>query len=82
MIGSAGAIVGQSALGQLAQTRSIASGYFTGGIFTLFALPVTIALRKLEEPADGIDETAGARSACAAQGLPAVAAVGPEKATV
>jgi MFS family permease len=82
MIGSAGGIAGQSALGQLAQTRSIASGYFAGGIFTLFALPITIALRKLEDTADGIEEMAGTRSACAAQGLPAVAAVDPEKATV
>ena len=74
MIGNAGSILGQSGLGALAQMRSIASGYVTGGLATLFVLPVLGLLRRLNNPADVIVGKAGKRGACAAQGLPEITA--------
>lgn len=75
LIASSGSVLGQTGLGYLAQTRSIASGYVIGGIVTALVLPVIFGLRRLHEPADIIIGTAGKQGACAAQGLPAVSAV-------
>lgn len=70
---SGGSMLGQGGLGYLSQMRSLSSGYATGGIFTLLALPVLLGLRKLAQPADFITGDAGKEGVCAAQGLPDVA---------
>ena len=75
MFSSIGSVLGQTGLGRMAQTRSIASGYVFGGLFTLLAVPVLVSLRHLEGKADQFDEQAGTKSACAAQGLPGVSNV-------
>jgi hypothetical protein len=46
-----------------------------GGFITVLMLPVIVLLRRLNEPADIIVGMAGTHSACAAQGLPNVAAI-------
>lgn len=78
MMSSGGSALGQSGLGRLAQTRSIAAGYMTGGVITLLALPILFSLRRLNHDADLIVGKAGQRGACAAQGLPEVTAVDPK----
>jgi MFS family permease len=75
MFSSIGSVIGQTSLGRIAQTRSIASGYVFGGLFTLLAVPVLVSLRHIEGTVDQFDEQAGSKSACAAQGLPGVSAV-------
>jgi MFS family permease len=76
MSGNAGGIVGQVGLGWLARTRSIETGYVTGGFALLFALPPLLALRRLGETSDLIiGRSAGAPAPCAAQGIPEVAGV-------
>ena len=75
MFSSVGSVIGQTSLGRIAQTRSIASGYVFGGLFTLLAVPVLVSLRHIEGKADQFDEQAGTKSTCAAQGLPVVSAV-------
>ena len=68
-------MAGQSGLGYLSQIRSIASGYVVGGVFTIFALPVLYALRRLNKPEDAIVGTAGTQGACAAFGIPEVSGI-------
>ena len=75
MISSGISTGSQSGLGWLAQNRSIASGYVTGGIITVVTFPVLLWLRRLDNDADVIIGQAGKQSACAAQGLPQVAHV-------
>jgi predicted MFS family arabinose efflux permease len=76
MVGNAGGVLGQSGLGYLARVRSIASGYVSGGVALLFALPVLLLLRRLGERADRFTgEGAGTRSTCAAQGIPEISQV-------
>ncbi|KAA3644634.1 MAG: MFS transporter [Chloroflexi bacterium] len=76
MVASAGSIFGQSGLGYLAQqVQSIGTGYITGGLYTLVALPILYALRRMDDPADAMIGPAGADSGCAAQGIPQVSGV-------
>ena len=75
LVSSGGSVLGQTGLGQLAQSRSIAAGYVMGGLATVLALPVIVLLRRMAEPADIIVGTAGKRGLCAAQGLPNISAV-------
>ncbi len=75
LIASSGSMFGQIGLGRLAQVQSIAAGYIVGGLTTGLVLPIVIALRRLDEPADIIVGEAGKQGACAAQGLPSVTAV-------
>jgi MFS family permease len=75
MLSSGGSVLGQTGLGQLAQARSIATGYVAGGAATLLALPLLIALRRLNDDGDLIVGRAGQQAACAGQGLPEVTAV-------
>lgn len=75
MFGSAGGIVNQAALGQVANGPGIAPGYVVGGAITLLALPLMLLLRRKDNPADFIQGSAGAASTCAAQGLPDIASV-------
>jgi predicted MFS family arabinose efflux permease len=81
MISSAGSMVGQGALGRIAQVRSIAAGYATGGVFLLFSLPTLFVLRRFEGAGDELEGQAGTKSTCAAQGLPSVAAIDPKAAS-
>ncbi len=75
MIGSGASVIGQSGLGALAQSRSIAAGYVTGGLATLLALPLLMLLRRRNDVADVIVGDAGRSASCAAQGLPEVTSV-------
>ena len=75
LVSSGGSMLGQIGLGRLAQVQSIATGYVVGGFITVLMLPVIVRLRRLNEPADVIVGRAGEHSACAAQGLPTVAAI-------
>ncbi|RMH23189.1 MAG: MFS transporter [Acidobacteria bacterium] len=76
LLGSAGGIAGQTGLGYLARARGIGAGYVAGGLATVLALPLLVAVRRLGGAADRIaGESAGKKAPCAAQGLPEVAAV-------
>ncbi len=75
MISSGISIGSQSGLGWLAQNRSIASGYVSGGLVTTITLPLLLWLRRLNNEADVIVGEASQQGACAAQGLPNVAHV-------
>ncbi len=75
LLASGGSMLGQGGLGYLAQIRSLSTGYVTGGITTLLALPILYALRRLDKPTDYIVGEAGKSGVCAAQGLPEVATV-------
>lgn len=75
LMASGGSMVGQSGLGYLSQIQSLSTGYVTGGITTLIALPIIFGLRRLAQPADFITTDAGIEGVCAAQGLPDVATV-------
>jgi MFS family permease len=78
MIGDAGGVIGQSALGYLSRAGSIGEGYVAGGLATVLILPLLGLLRALGEPADIIvGQRAGRRAACAAQGLPHITQVDP-----
>ena len=54
LVGSVGAVGGQTGLGYLSQERSIPAGFVLGGITTFVALPLFSRLRALKEPADEI----------------------------
>jgi MFS family permease len=76
LVSSAGGIGGQLGLGYVSRAQSVAAGYVLGGLGMLLALPPLLLLRRAGERADVIvGRRAGTRAPCAAQGLPAVAAV-------
>lgn len=61
---------GQVGLGAVAENRSFSAGYVVGGLFTVLAVPVLFALRRLGGPADRIGgEDAGVEGTCPS-GLP------------
>jgi hypothetical protein len=73
LLGSAGGIGGSLGLGFLARARSVATGYVTGGLMMLLALPSLLALRALRQPADVIvGRRAGTPAPCAGHGLPPI----------
>jgi MFS family permease len=75
LVGSGGSVLGQTALGRLAQTQSIAAGYVVGGLTSVLVWPVVVLLRRRNDEADVIVGTAGVQGACAAQGIPSVSGV-------
>lgn len=75
MVGNGGGIVGQTGLGALSRSFSIAAGYVVGGAATVLAVPLFYALRRRAETADRIVGTASRRGPCAGQGLPDITAV-------
>lgn len=75
LVSDSASTAGQMALGYLARAESIAAGYVVGGAVTFAAFPVIALLRSLRERADLIIGKAAKRSACAASGLPSIAAV-------
>jgi len=54
MMDSAGGVVGQIGLGQLAQNQGIATGFVVGGAATFLAIPFLYLLGGLGDPADRI----------------------------
>jgi MFS family permease len=56
LLGSAGAIGGQTGLGYLSQAGSIPTAYITGGLATLVSIPAFFRLRARRHPADEIAE--------------------------
>ncbi len=73
MISGVGGVVGQTSLGELSDRRGFSAGYIAGGIATLIALPLVWRVRRREDAADFyVGRQAGAASACASQGVPAL----------
>ena len=76
MVSNVGGVGGQVGLGALGEARSVGAAFVAGGVATAAALPLLAKLRRLGGTADlVVGERAGAESACAASGLPAVSAV-------
>jgi MFS family permease len=75
LFASLGSMFGQTGLGRISQVQSIGAGYIVGGLLSALAVPVVLAIRRLDEPADHFVGRAGTQAACAAQGLPNVSAV-------
>ncbi len=76
MVSNVGGMGGQVGLGAIGEARSVGAAFVAGGVVTVAALPLLGRLRRLGGPADAIvGQRAGAESACAAAGLPAVSAV-------
>ena len=75
MVANLGGVGGQAGLGYLAKVRDYPTGYIVGGAATVLAIPLYVAIRRLEEDADRIVGKAGKRSPCAAQGLASAGAV-------
>jgi MFS family permease len=76
MVSNVGGVGGQVGLGALGEARSVGAAFVVGGVATAAALPLLAKLRRLGGAADlVVGERAGAESACAASGLPAVSAV-------
>ena len=75
MVGNAGGIVGQTGLGAISRSFSIATGYIAGGAATVVAIPLFFALRRMGRPADTIVGKARRQGPCAAQGLPEIATI-------
>lgn len=74
LVGSTGGIGGSLGLGYVARAQTLATGYVTGGVATLLALPPLLALRRRREVADVIvGRRAGKAAPCAGQGIPQVA---------
>jgi hypothetical protein len=82
MIGNAGGIVGQTGLGVISRTWSIATGYIVGGVATVLAIPLIFALRRMGRPADTIVGKARRHGPCAGQGLPEIATIDAKPRTV
>ncbi len=73
MMGSAGGVCGQSALGYLSRAASISDAFVAGGVATLAALPILTLLRQRFDTADVFaGEKAGAGRTCAPQGIPEI----------
>ena len=75
MIGNAGGVGGQVALGRVSQSVSIGAGYVYGGFGLMLAVPLLWAIRRHNDAQDVIIGDAGVEGVCAAQGLPAVVGV-------
>ena len=76
MVSNVGGVGGQVGLGALGEAGSVGAAFVAGGVATAAALPLLAKLRRLGGTADlVVGERAGAESACAASGLPAVSAV-------
>lgn len=54
LVSSGASMAGQGSLGYLAQMRGLASGYVFGGMFSAFAIPVFLILRRKTDAADAI----------------------------
>ncbi len=75
LISSSGSMMGQLGLGKIGESFSLALGYVVGGSVTFLMLPIVGRLRGMNETADLIVGNAGKPGACAAQGMPQVAAL-------
>ena len=52
LVGNLGSVGGQVGLGYLARQQSLSIGYISGGMISLFSLPILLLLRRLSLPAD------------------------------
>jgi MFS family permease len=76
MVSNAGGIGGQVGLGALGEARSVSSAFVLGGVVSAAALPLLARVRRLGGDPDVVaGERAGADSACAGSGIPAVSTV-------
>ncbi len=74
MVASVGGVGGQVGLGALSDSRSFSSGYIVGGAFTVLALPVLFALRRVGGRADQMIGDSSVEGTCPA-GLPRITQV-------
>jgi MFS family permease len=72
LVSSGGSMAGQGGLGWVTRNRSLADGYFFGGIVTALAIPVLGALRAAGGYVDQIGGSKDVPAACAARGLASV----------
>jgi MFS family permease len=79
LIASGGSMGGQAGLGWLSSRFSLAGGYIAGGIVTIAALPVLLAIRRLGGGPDRIIGKAGRYSICPSLALPDGVAVAAER---
>lgn len=76
MIAGVGGVAGQAGLGALAERRGYSAGYIIGGLATVVALPLLWLVRRRNDSEDFFEGSRPAeQGACAAVGLPAIAAV-------
>jgi MFS family permease len=76
MVTNAGGIGAQVGLGALGEARGVGSAFVVGGVATAAALPLLARVRRLGgDPDDIVGRRAGAESACAGAGIPAVSTV-------
>lgn len=83
MIGGVGGVGGQAALGVVAGRSGFSAGYVMGGAAALLAVPLTWLVRRRDDPADPfVGSRAAERGTCAAPGVPAIAHIDAQPATV
>lgn len=76
MISGGGGVVGQAGLGALAERRGYSAGYIVGGLAALVSVPIVWLVRRRADAEDFFEGSDPARQgACAAEGLPQIAAV-------
>ncbi len=76
MIGGGLQVVGQSSLGAFSERRGYAAGYVVGGLATVVAIPLLWLARRHNDSEDFFEGShPGPESACAVEGLPALANV-------
>ena len=74
MVSGGGSVVGQTGLGALAGRRGFPAGYVVGGLATLLALPLLLALRRRGDDADFfVGSTPD--NACATPAVPSISQV-------
>lgn len=72
LVNNSGSVIGQPALGVLAEQRSIAAAYVVGGAATAAVWPLLLRLRRRGDAADYFVQTPGQDAACPTQGIPAI----------
>ena len=76
MVSGGGGVVAQAGLGAFSERSGYGAGYVLGGAATVLVVPLLWLVRKRSDPEDFFEGThSGSNSACAADGLPALAAV-------
>jgi MFS family permease len=74
LVGNLGSVGGQVGLGYVSRARGVDEGYVLGGLVTVLAVPLVLALRRRHGPGDDVraGRPCGEPAPHAAQGLPSV----------
>ncbi len=70
MVGNGGSVIGQTALGAIAQSVSLGAGYVIGGVSTVLIWPLLVVLRRIGENEDWIEGRAGVSKPCSRPDAP------------